>query len=64
MQTRVDARLRDEARRFALRFGCPSCMWFEEPTRACALAYPNEEHIDEGLDDKERVVFCKAFELL
>jgi hypothetical protein len=59
----VDDRLRDEARRFRLVFACPSCIWFDDGPRSCALGFPNEEHLDDQLDVRASVVFCKAFEL-
>ena len=59
----VDDRLRDEARRFRLAFGCPSCAAFDEDARRCTFGYPNEDHLDEDLERREIVVFCKAFEL-
>jgi hypothetical protein len=61
--SRVDDQLRDEARRFKLVFACPSCVWFEVDGRACALGFPNADHVDERLEGRESVIFCKAFEL-
>jgi len=61
--TVVDERLREEARRFHLAFACPSCAWLDEKG-ACALGYPNAEHLDARLDEgRSKVVFCKEFEL-
>ena len=59
----VDERLRAEARKFRLAFACPSCAWLDE-AGACALGYPNADHLDAKLDESRReVIFCKAFEL-
>ena len=59
----VDGRLREEASRFKLVFACPSCAWLDD-AGACALGYPNADHLDTRLDEGRReVIFCKAFEL-
>jgi len=63
MITRVDERLRAEARAFSLRFGCESCAAFEPDRAACAHRYPNHEHLGVDLDTADVVVFCKEFEL-
>jgi hypothetical protein len=65
---RVDARLREEARRFRLLFACPDCASFEPgaegvPGPSCALGFPVAPHLDPSLDDRDEVIFCKAFEL-
>jgi hypothetical protein len=59
----VDDRLRDEAKRFSLRFACPDCASFDEDARACSLGFPAEPHLDPRIEDRAEVVFCKAFEL-
>jgi hypothetical protein len=64
MIVRVDDRLRDEVARFRLVFACPSCAQFDEGRRTCSLGYPNADHLEPSLDDRETVVFCKAFELV
>jgi hypothetical protein len=61
--TLVDQQLREEASRFKLAFACPSCAWLDD-AGACALGYPNADHLDARLDESRReVIFCKAFEL-
>jgi hypothetical protein len=40
VKTRVDARFRDEARRFAFRFACDECAHFDIPGAQCSLGYP------------------------
>jgi hypothetical protein len=59
----VDDRLRDEALRFALRFACPDCVSFDDEARRCSLGFPPEPHLDPRIEEREQVVFCKAFEL-
>ncbi len=73
---RVDARLREEARRFRLVFACPDCMAFDPghpadpsdpraPAAAapsCAFGYPVQPHLDPELEERDEVIFCKAFE--
>lgn len=63
MKTPVDARLREEAERFALRFRCDDCVHFRPD--ACAHGYPIEAHrgSSEGPIEGPFVVFCKEFEL-
>ncbi len=61
MRTKVDARLRDEAARFALRFACDSCAHFDARSSACVHGYPAAPRAD-ALDASE-IVFCKEFEL-
>lgn len=63
MITRVDARLRQEAERFALRFGCEACVVFDPDTRKCAHGYPNRDHLGVDLTKVEQIVFCKEFEV-
>jgi hypothetical protein len=59
----VDEQLRDEARRYNLVFACGSCTWLDR-VGACALGYPNADHLDANLDESRReVIFCKTFEL-
>lgn len=62
MITRVDERLREEARRFRLVFSCRDCAHFDDARAECSLGFPNEAHRSPELAG-ERVVFCKAFEL-
>lgn len=59
----VDDRLREEARRFDLRFACPDCASFDDDGRRCSLGFPAEPHLDPSLEERPRVIFCKAFEL-
>ena len=60
---RVDERLRDEARRFRLVFACPDCASFDAEGDRCSLGFPHEPHREPGLEQRDEVVFCKAFEL-
>ena len=61
--SRVDQRLRDEALRFELRFGCESCTHFAAETRACGNGYPTTPHVGIDLMRVESLEFCKEFEL-
>jgi hypothetical protein len=73
VKTLVDARLRDQARRFALRFACEDCAHFDGSQ--CSLAYPaspRREALEEGtatIDGTPEgsrpatIEFCKAFEI-
>jgi hypothetical protein len=74
---RLDDRLREEARRYRLVFACPDCASFEpsvpDPDEAgalppgrgprCSLGYPVTPHLSPSLDDRDEIIFCKAFEL-
>ena len=57
------ARVVGEARKFNLAFTCERCAHFDPPSGRCASGYPNEEHRDVHLDEREAFVFCKEFEL-
>lgn len=63
MKTRVDAVLREEAARYALRFRCEACAHFSEETGSCANGYPNQAHREQALNELEELTFCKEFEL-
>ena len=60
---RVDERLRAEARRYRLAFACPDCAQFDPDEVRCSLGFPAEPHLDPGLEGRDEVIFCKAFEL-
>jgi hypothetical protein len=62
VKTPVDARLRDEARRFVLRFACEDCGHWTGAT--CGNGWPGRV-AREALEreDATEVVFCKEFEL-
>ena len=62
MRTRVDDRLRDEARRFSLRFACDDCAHFDATRARCSLGYPAAPRSD-ALSEPE-VELCKSFELV
>ena len=61
MKTIVDAQLRDEAKRFLLRYRCDDCAHFDAEGARCVHGYPTEEH-RRGID-ADVIVFCKEFEL-
>jgi hypothetical protein len=62
-QSRVDAQLRDEARRFELRFGCESCVHFAPDGARCANGYPTAPHLHVDLARVQSLEFCKEFEV-
>jgi len=61
--SRVDERLRREAARFSLRFGCESCAHFAEESRSCGNGYPTAPHLAVDLARAESLEFCKEFEV-
>jgi hypothetical protein len=61
--SRVDERLRDEAARFALRFGCESCAHFAPETMTCGEGFPTAPHHGIDLSRVRSLEFCKAFEV-
>ena len=61
MRTLVDARLREEAARFAFRFACDECVHFDPPAQRCSLAYPAAPRRS-ALQDLH-LELCKEFEL-
>jgi hypothetical protein len=61
VRTPVDARLRDEAARFAFRFACDDCAHFDERRERCSLGYPAAPRRDAL--DAAHVELCKAYEL-
>jgi hypothetical protein len=63
VQSRIDARLRQEQRRFHLRFACPDCAHFDPDEFGCANGYPNSEHHSSDLSQRRVLSFCKGFEL-
>jgi hypothetical protein len=68
VRTRVDAVLRDEAQRFALRFACEDCAhWVASKAGAagvCANGWPERVEKDALVaPSTEEVAFCKEFEL-
>jgi hypothetical protein len=62
LKTRVDARLREEARRFLLKHRCDDCGHFDPDSARCVHGYPTEEHRRDVESDE--IVFCKEFELV
>jgi hypothetical protein len=61
--SRVDERLRSEAARFALRFGCESCAHFAPETQSCGNGYPTAPHLRLDLTRVSGLEFCKEFEV-
>lgn len=63
MITRVDEQLRREAEQFRLKFGCESCVHWQDASESCANGYPNEAHRHISLTRVDTLAFCKEFEL-
>lgn len=61
--SRVDERLRGEAERFRLRFGCEDCAHFAPETRSCGNGFPTQPHAFIDLQRVHSLEFCKAFEV-
>ncbi|HEX3771608.1 MAG TPA: hypothetical protein VHV30_12110 [Polyangiaceae bacterium] len=62
MKTPVDARLRDEAARFAFRFACDDCAHFDAGAARCSLQFPATLRRG-ALEEAPAIELCKAFEL-
>jgi hypothetical protein len=63
VKTEVDAKLRDEAARYRLRFTCEHCAHFVPERIACAHGYPVRAHHALDLAELRSLEFCKEFEL-
>jgi len=68
VRTRVDARFREEAARYALRFACEDCAHFDPAGERCSLEYPASPRRDALLapparDETPELELCKEFEL-
>jgi hypothetical protein len=61
VKTAVDARLRDEAARFAFRFACDDCAHFDERREQCSLGFPATPRRDAL--SASHLELCKAYEL-
>jgi hypothetical protein len=61
MKTNVDARFRDEARRFSLRFACEECVHFDAAGSVCSLGYPAAPRREDLR--RASLELCKEFEL-
>jgi hypothetical protein len=64
VRTLIDPELRDEAKRFGLRFTCGDCAHFAPERQACAHGYPTRPHLSVDLEAEESLEFCKEFELV
>ena len=63
MITRVDERLRREARELDFCFTCERCAHFDAESGSCGNGYPNAAHRGVELDEALELCFCKEFEL-
>jgi hypothetical protein len=61
VRTLVDARLRDEAARFAFRFACDDCTHFDARRERCSLGYPAAPRRDAL--SATHLELCKSYEL-
>jgi hypothetical protein len=61
VKTAVDARLREEAARFAFRFACEECAHFDADAARCSLGYPAAPRRDALR--APHLELCKEFEL-
>jgi hypothetical protein len=61
--SRVDERLRREARAYRLLFTCQQCAHYDEDAACCVHGYPVEPHSHIDLAHAAEVCFCKEFEL-
>jgi hypothetical protein len=64
VRTPIDLNLRQEAKRFELRFTCGDCAHFAAEHRACANGYPTLPHLEVDLEAQGTLEFCKEFELV
>jgi len=62
MISRVDEQLLREAREYALRFTCDTCIHFEDDSNSCEHGYPTEPH-RVRLELVRELSFCKDYEL-
>ena len=64
MKQRCSETFVHERARYALRFTCEHCTYFDVDSERCMHGYPNREHraarYEQGATD---LVFCKEFEL-
>jgi hypothetical protein len=56
----------DERSRFALRFTCEHCSYFQVETERCTHGYPNAAHrlANNPEHGAGELLFCKEFELM
>lgn len=54
----------EESARYALRFTCEDCTYFDVDAQRCTHGYPNEEHRQARYAQRSgTLMFCKEFEL-
>jgi hypothetical protein len=73
MRVPLGPRFQEERRRFAFRFACEDCVYFDQATPRCAHDYPTQPHrmaafVDAsnevGESEKSPAMFCKEFEIV
>jgi hypothetical protein len=62
VRLRRDPDFEAESDRFALRFCCEDCGFFDASAERCRHDWPTEHH-RLSAPDREQVIFCKEFEL-
>jgi hypothetical protein len=63
LKTTVDDRLRQEARRYNLRFTCEHCVLYDPEGDRCSHTFPADAHRRVDLTRSEELMFCKEFEV-
>ena len=65
MRFRLTQDFLQERERFSLVHNCEHCAHLNPKTAECVHGYPNAEHVEASLGQREgELVFCKEFELL
>ena len=67
MRLVLPAEFWDEAERFAFRFCCEDCCYFDRQKERCVHGWPAADHRQATYDDRasrRELVFCKEFELV
>ena len=66
MWVTMDARFREERKKFNLKESCEDCRHFCLERKRCAVIYPVDPHLKasfENASDGDRIFFCKMFEV-
>ncbi len=62
MKTKVSEEFLAEVERYRLKFCCEDCAYYCSTEESCSEGYPNQMHRLSSLK-KEKLIFCKLFEL-
>lgn len=64
MKQQALPQFQQERMRFALRFNCEQCTYFDVERERCTHGYPNAQHREaHNQAEGAELVFCKEFEL-